>query len=104
MTKFDRKVAITGSPGQRALTAFPLHRVGTNAIHWAQTHLIKLPLARHSLNAKVEGLSTRDALDVEVEPSVVVATGGVRQAITAHPARERIGLPIFVRETLAEVA
>ena len=102
--ELDLEVSIRRSPGQRPRTPLPLHRIWTNSINWPQAHLVEFALRRHSFDVKSEGLTILHALHAEIEPGVVMAFRCVGQAISVHPASDRVRLSILIGVASAQVA
>ena len=81
------------APTERALASFPFHRVGADSINRSEAHLVELSLASHTFDMKSQGLAVFDALNTEVEPCMVVASGRIGQRVTRHVACKGVRLP-----------
>ena len=92
------------APAERALAPFPFHRVRTDSIYRSEAHLVELSLSCHTFDMKSQRLAVLDALNAEVEPCMVVASGCIRQRVTGHVACKRIGLPTLRWITFTEVS
>ena len=102
--ELDLEVLLVIVPGEQTLAPFPLHGVGADAIDRPQAHLVELALLGHALDVEVESLATLDTPNTEVEPTVVVASLGVRQPITRHIACVGVCCAVLRRIAPAQVA